>query len=142
MSLLLGIAALEWTRRRLRLSDSRVAVRTLFALNAILIAAIAGFALAGSFAVALLAYWSLSLVRRLGGPILDTWANRQIPSAVRATVLSMQTQGDSLGQFIGGPALGGLARASTVSAAFLATAGLLLPVQALYARALRHEPRG
>ncbi len=139
-SLLLGIAATEWVRRALDPRDARVGVRALFWLNAMLVAAIAAFALAGSFSVALVAFWSLAVLRRVSHPILATWTNQQIPSEVRATVLSMQTQSDSLGQVAGGPALGAAARAAGVRAAFLASATLLLPVQALYARALRREP--
>jgi DHA3 family tetracycline resistance protein-like MFS transporter len=141
-SLVLGIAATEWARRRLSLDGDHGPLRALALLNAALVAAIACFALTGSFVLALASYWALSVFRRMSDPLLATWANRQIPSQVRATVLSMQTQGDSLGQFIGGPALGGLARAGGVPAAFLATAALLLPVQALYARARRRARVG
>jgi DHA3 family tetracycline resistance protein-like MFS transporter len=140
-ALLLGIAATAWLRRRANLASERSALRLLLALNAGLVVAIAGFALAGSFAVAVLAWWGMTVLRRTSAPVLATWANRQIPSGVRATVLSMQTQSDSLGQFIGGPALGGLARAATLRAAFLACAALLLPVQALYSRAARRGER-
>lgn len=139
VSLLLGIGASEWVRRRVDVERPRSALRLLSWGNAALVGAIATFALAESFAVALLCFWTLSVIRRVSSPVLSTWTNQQIPSEVRATVLSMSTQSDSLGQFVGGPALGALGRSLGVRAALLATAGLLLPVQALYRRAHRGE---
>lgn len=141
VSLVLGIGGAEWVRRRLDLDRAGVAVRALMGMNGVLVVAIAVFALAPNFTVALAAMWTLSVLRRVSDPVLATWTNQQIPSQVRATVLSMQTQGDSLGQVVGGPALGGLARAS-LPAAFLATSALLLPVQALYARLSRRQGDG
>jgi len=136
-ALLAGIAVVAGMRRVLDVDDARVAARTLLWLNALLVASIATFALAPSFGLALAGFLALSIVRRLQGPVTNTWINQQIPSEVRATVLSMNTQADSLGQFMGGPALGALARGAGVRAALLATAALLLPAQGLYLAARR-----
>ena len=141
LSLLIGIAATGLLRRHLDVDDARVAIRALIWLNGLVVAAVLVFALAGSFATALCAYLTMRVLRRLCDPIVLTWANQQIPSEVRATVLSMHTQSNSFGQFAGGPALGALAQASGVRAAFLATASMLVPVQALYLRAARLSRR-
>ena len=114
-----------------------MAARAVLWLNGVLVAGIASFALAPGFALALAGFWTLSIARRLEGPVTNTWINQQIPSEVRATVLSMNTQADSLGQFLGGPALGALARGVGLRAALLVTAGLLVPVQGLYLAARR-----
>ena len=136
-SLVGGIAVVAGMRRTLNLDDPGVAARALLWLNAVLVVSIAGFALAPSFSLALAGFCVLSIARRLEGPVASTWINQQIPSEVRATVLSMNTQADSLGQFTGGPALGALARGAGVRAALLATAALLVPAQGLYLAARR-----
>jgi hypothetical protein len=94
---------------------------------------------AGSFGLALAAYLASRVLRQVAAPILDTWMNLQIESSVRATVLSMRAQSDSLGQVVGGPILGVLATAFALRAALLGTALVLVPAQAIYARALRRD---
>ncbi len=138
-ALLLGVGATELIRRRVDIEDPRAAVRVLLLLNGLLVASVLGFALAGSFFLAVAAYWGTRVFRRTTGPLLATWTNQQLESSVRATVLSMRTQADSLGQVVGGPALGALATWASVRWTFVSVALLLLPVQALYRRARRTE---
>ncbi|MEE8558467.1 MAG: MFS transporter [Myxococcota bacterium] len=140
-ALLLGVGATELIRRRVDIEDPRAAVRVLLLLNGLLVASVLGFALAGSFFLAVAAYWGTRVFRRTTGPLLATWTNQQLESSVRATVLSMRTQADSLGQVVGGPALGALATWASVRWTFVSVALLLLPVQALYRRARRTEIR-
>ena len=135
VSLVAGIGAVTALRRGLDIDDPAVAGRALLWLSTALVAAVAGFALAGSFAAAVVCFVALSVLRTASGPILVTWMNQQIPSAVRATVLSIHTQSDSLGQVAGGPALGALGRAAGTRAALLASTALLAPVPPLYLRA-------
>jgi DHA3 family tetracycline resistance protein-like MFS transporter len=138
-ALVAGIGMTEVIRRRVNVDDARVAVRAVLWLNAALVVSVAVFALAGSFSLAMVAFLATRIARQADGPILSVWANQQIPSDVRATVLSMRTQSDSLGQVVGGPVLGAVATAWTVRAALSGTALLLLPAQALYARASRRR---
>jgi hypothetical protein len=57
---------------------------------------------------------------------------------VRATVISMGSQANALGQTAGGPVIGAVGTLAGIRAA-LALAGLILsPALALYGRALRH----
>jgi DHA3 family tetracycline resistance protein-like MFS transporter len=135
----LGIAAMEWLRRSVDVDDSRVAVRILLGLNAALIVSVAVFALTRSFPLALSAYWASRVVRSTSGPLLATWTNQQLEPRVRATVLSMRTQTDSLGQVIGGPILGAVATATSIRVAMMGVALLVVPIQALYSRARRHQ---
>jgi DHA3 family tetracycline resistance protein-like MFS transporter len=141
ISLVAGIAVVGVLRRRVDVERGDVAIRTLLWLNAGVILGVAGFALAPQFSVAIAFFAAVSVLRRASGPVESTWLNHQIPSAVRATVLSAHTQADSLGQFIGGPALGGVGRVLGVRFALLVTAGLLVPVQALYRLAGRAVSR-
>jgi DHA3 family tetracycline resistance protein-like MFS transporter len=134
--MLLGIGAAEVLRRRLDLEQPVQAIRALFGLEAALMAAVIVFALAGSFALAVGAYLSASVARSLVGPVYTAWINRGVDPQARATVLSMSSQADALGQFTVGPAIGALGSAYGLRVA-LTVAGLVLaPAVALYGRAM------
>lgn len=53
----------------------------------------------------------------------------------------MTNLGDSVGQWGGGPALGGIGNVFGIRAALVAGAVALSPALALYARAIRHHGR-
>lgn len=134
-----GIAA-----RRLARSGNHPgsAVRTLTVLNLVRVGSVVGFGLAGSFSLAVVAYWSVGVVSALDDPIYTTWLNQHIEPRVRATVLSMTSQADALGQFTGGPAIGALGDAAGLPFAMVASGLLLLPVFLLYWRGMRHTRSG
>jgi DHA3 family tetracycline resistance protein-like MFS transporter len=137
---LLGIGGLALMRRRLDTTNSVAITRALFALTSVRIIATMIFALTGSFAVAAAAYLAGGACRRVAYPIYATWLNRQIDSRLRATLLSMNGQADSLGQIAGGPAIGVLGNLS-LRAALVASGLLLTPALALFARASRQGAR-
>ena len=66
----------------------------------------------------------------LSFPLAEAVVNRQADSSVRATVISFLGQAESLGQVVGGTALGVIAQLATVPTA-LAIAAVLLGVAAL-----------
>jgi MFS transporter, DHA3 family, tetracycline resistance protein len=114
--------------------------RTLLGLDAALIAGTLTFALAGSFALAVAAFWVIDVAWELSAPVSATWLNANIDdSRVRATVISMANLGDSAGQWGGGPALGALGSAYGIRAALAAGAAVLSPALWLYTPALRRE---
>ena len=95
------------------------------------------FALAGYFWLALAALWLKTMLGSVIDPLYQTWLNQHIPSEVRATVLSMNSQTDAFGQIAGGPGVGAIGAAFTTRAA-IGLAGLLLsPALLLYARVIR-----
>jgi len=62
---------------------------------------------------------------------------------VRATVISMSSQVDAIGQIAGGPAVGLIGSLVSVRAALLTSGVILTPVLALYRFAIRKgEPGG
>ncbi len=75
-TLVLGYLAAEVLGRRIDVSNAAVAARLLFVLDALNVAGVLAFALAGSFAFALATFWLASLVRRLGEPFYLTWLNQ------------------------------------------------------------------
>jgi len=135
---LLSILVAQMLAKQTKLQESAAVGALLVAINAAFILSIAAFALAGSFSAALGCYLAMSLLRRTNGPLRRAWVNRAIPSSqVRATVLSMAGQLDSLGQMIGGPIIGWIALSSGVPTAILGAAVILLPIPLLYAFATR-----
>jgi MFS family permease len=138
--LLLAIFVAAPLRRRFERLSRVGMTRMLFAFDALTILGTLAFAFAGSFAVAVLAYWTTRVLRSLVGPIYATWLNTSIEdSSVRATVISMTNLGDSAGEWGGGPALGAIGNVFGIRAALAAGAAALVPALFLYGRALRHQ---
>jgi DHA3 family tetracycline resistance protein-like MFS transporter len=139
--LLAFVVALPLVKRFERLGTDGMA-RTLLGLDAALIVATLVFAFAGSFALAVAAFWAIDVARSLSYPLYDTWLNASIDdSRVRATVISITNLGDSAGQWGGGPALGALGTAYSTRVALAAGAAVLAPALVLYGRAIQEAPR-
>lgn len=137
--LALGIVVTSLLVPRFEHADNSLLARSLLVLIVALSTAVVVFGLAGAFALALVAYMVVRLVRRIIDPLFVTWLNRNIDdSSVRATVISMTNQSDAVGEFAGGPMIGAVGALASLRAALLASGFLLAPAIALYARALRH----
>ncbi|HEU5368842.1 MAG TPA: MFS transporter [Ktedonobacterales bacterium] len=136
-SMLLCIGAIEVVRRRVDMNRHRQVAWALFAFTALLSASVMLFALAGSFFLALAAYWIASVFRRIRVPVFNTWLTQNIDPSVRATVLSIDGQTDALGQIAGGPALGAVATYGSLRAALALAGAILLPALLLFVRAGR-----
>lgn len=138
VSMLLGLVANEVIIRRWEAHGVQRLGPLLLALTAGLLVAVVGFGLAPTFGVAVAAFLAASVFRTLQGPIAQTWLNRDLPSQVRATVLSLVGQADAVGQLAGGPVVGWVGLRSLRAA--LVFSGLILsPALALYARGLHLE---
>jgi DHA3 family tetracycline resistance protein-like MFS transporter len=138
VSLAASIAAVEVAQRRIDTNSHLGAARTLLVLQVVLIGMVVTFALAVSFEIAALSYLVTRIVRRVAIPIASAWINLGLTSDVRATVHSMNSQADALGQIAGGPLLGWLALAAgSTRPAMLAVAVILLPSLYLYVRTIR-----
>jgi MFS transporter, DHA3 family, tetracycline resistance protein len=140
-TLLAILVAQPLSRRLSRLSPSGMA-RTLLVSDSLRIVALLAFALATSFAVALVTFWAARVVRSLAAPVYSTWLNANVEdSRVRATVLSMTNVFGSAGEWGGGPALGVVGNVFGIRAAIAGSAIVLTPALALYGRAIRHHGR-
>ncbi len=132
IGMLLGIGITEVVRRRIDTSKHGPVARAVLILIAGMVAGLLAFALTGSFAVALVAFWGFSALRRTLGPLYTAWVNQHAESSVRATIISMSSQIDALGQILGGPLVGaiglalGIPVSLTICAVVLATALPLL----------------
>lgn len=139
--LVVSLGAVTAVRRAVDPGDLARLPRVLGALHVALAAGMAAFAWSGRFGVALLAYLAISVLRQVIAPLYAGWVNRRLDPRSRATVLSLVSQGDALGQVLGGPALGALGRGAGVRAALVGATCLLAPVVALLAGAARRgEP--
>jgi DHA3 family tetracycline resistance protein-like MFS transporter len=131
------VGATEAALRRVNTQSTAAISRTMLAMHACLIAGLVGFALAGQLAWVVLAYWLISIARNLIEPLYTAWVNQDIEPRVRATVLSMSSQVDALGQIAGGPIVGLIGSAISVQAAILTSASTLLLALPFFRRATR-----
>jgi len=134
-----AFAAAELARRRLDTRNVARITQALFGLSALLSGALIGFALAGNFLLAAGLMVVTGVTRNLIGPLYGTWINQRLDSGVRATVLSMSSQVDAIGQIAGGPAMGAIGTMFSIRAALLTSGLILSPVLWLFARVLRRE---
>lgn len=139
VGMLLSVGAAEWASRSVATHDHRQVTRALAGLSAVLIVALVGFALSPFLLPAVIFVWIISMARNTIAPIYDAWVNQRLESGVRATVLSMSSQMDAIGQIAGGPGVGLVGSLVSVRAALLASAAILAPALALFRRALRQE---
>jgi DHA3 family tetracycline resistance protein-like MFS transporter len=141
-SILLAIAVARPVSKRLSAAAPARMARALLLFDALRLAGLLAFALAGSFALALTAFWGARLARSLARPVHSTWLNANVEdSRIRATVLSMTNVFESAGEWGGGPVLGGVGNTFGVRAAIGGAALALLPALGLYGRAIRHHGR-
>jgi DHA3 family tetracycline resistance protein-like MFS transporter len=136
--LLFSIGGMEVMRRRLNMSDGARLTRVVFWLTAVMVVGIIAYGVAPSLAAALALWFIFSIARDLIGPALATWTNQHIDSSVRATVLSMQSQVDAIGQAVGGPPIGMVGQLS-LRAAFVVSGLILSPALILLQRIRRDE---
>jgi MFS transporter, DHA3 family, tetracycline resistance protein len=141
VALLLGIAGLVIIKRRTHLNGHAHVARILRVIDLVLIAGVVLFGLAGAFWLALAMMWLVFGVRSVREPIFDAWVNQGLDPSTRATINSMGSQSDAVGQAAGGPVLGLIGNAS-VPAALIVSGLLRLPVLLLYARAIKRGTVG
>ncbi len=138
---LLTILAVRQVQKRADTSQTPSLVRALTALSAALIVSLLVFALAGNFWLAAASVIAIGVVRSLIWPLYTAWVNHRLDSSVRATVLSMSGQVDSIGQISSGPLLGIIARRYGIRTGLLGSVLLLLPVLPLLLRQLKNGER-
>jgi MFS family permease len=139
VGLVAGIVITSFLVPRYEYADNSKLAKSLLALTVVLSASVVVFGLATSFAVAAVAYLVARLVRRLKDPLYVTWLNKNVEdSSVRATVNSIASQADAIGEVAGGPVIGAIGTVASLRAALVSAGLLLVPAIGLFARALRH----
>ncbi len=131
---ILGLVGIEVVRRKVDVSSQVAIVRTLMFLTSATAICMVIFGLAGDFWLAAMVYCLSITLRITSDPIFRTWINQNIESSVRATILSMDSQVNSLGQMIGGSAIGVIGSAFSLPIALVTTGLARVPVAMLFAR--------
>lgn len=121
----LAILAMRAVEKRVDTGSPLAIGRAMLVGTGLISASLIGFALSPLFGVTLGMFLSIFVLRRVAAPLYTAWVNQKLDSGTRATVLSMSSQVDAVGQIAGGPGVGYIAQAVSVSAALL-TSGLLL----------------
>ncbi|MCR8641029.1 MFS transporter [Paenibacillus sp. N1-5-1-14] len=136
---LLSLVVIAITEKRINMNHEKVAIRGMIVLMGFKIAAILLLAYAESFAVALVAVLLIGIIQTMYEPFYNTWINLNIHSKSRATVLSMLSQADALGQTGGGPVVGWVGKRYGLRASLVTAAALLLPLLAVFSRASKRD---
>ncbi len=136
----LSLIATEIVLRRVDTKSHVRVTRMLLLINVVLALSVIGFGVAGGFALGLATYWVAYAMRKVNNPLYNAWTNQSLEPKVRATVFSMSSQLDALGQIIGGPLIGLIGSAVSIGAAMLASGATLIPSLLLYLRtSIKHD---
>ncbi len=121
----LSIVASRVIEKRIDTGSPLAIGRAMLGITLGLSACLIGFAVSPWLALTLALYVSISMFRNVAGRLYGVWVNQKLDSKTRATVLSMSSQVDAIGQISGGPSVAAIAALSSVVAA-ISTSGLLL----------------
>lgn len=137
---LLGLAALatKIAEKNLHHPKMNALARGLLLLSLVLLGGLIGFALAGKLLIALTCALVIGVTREVIYPFYTTWVNHRLPANVRATVLSFSSQMDAVGQTLGGPIVGAVAKQVSITAGLLTSSAMLAPVLPILFKQ-RHE---
>lgn len=129
--LLLGVGVTELAGRTGAVTTRSGPTRALVVLNLLLFIALLAFAFTSSLVGLVIAYWVVTALRRASDPVFLAWINRGLDPSSRATVLSMHSQADALGQVTVGPGFGALATIRSIRFGLGVGAVVLLPALGL-----------
>jgi len=137
---LLTIFTMRSIEQRLDTGRPRAIGRLMFFVTGLISFSLIGFALSPVFGLTLFFILLIDILRQVANPLYTAWVNQKLDSGTRATVLSMSSQVDAIGQIAGGPGVGLVAKLVSVVAA-ISTSGLLLtPALFLIGRANARSP--
>jgi DHA3 family tetracycline resistance protein-like MFS transporter len=134
---ILAIIAIRFAEKRTDTNNHKSTVTTLLIVNGALALIVIVFGLSRSFVMAVIAYWLISMFREVRNPIYDAWMNQNVESKVRATVFSMCSQANAVGQIGGGPLLGLIATVVSLRLSLVLAGVLLIPSLFLYINSIR-----
>jgi DHA3 family tetracycline resistance protein-like MFS transporter len=132
---LLTILVLHFVEKRVDSGSPLAIGRTMLFVTGGISAAMIGFALSPFFALTLVLYLVIDVLRDVRDPLNTAWVNQKLDPQTRATVHSMTGQVDAIGQMGGGPLAALVAGISSVASAIVTSGLLLLPAFPLIARA-------
>ncbi len=134
------LAGAEVVRRKIRLDKSAASARTLLAIYSVALVALFVFAFTGHFGLAMAVWVIVGGLQDIGEPITEAWLNQNIPSQVRATVISMSSQTGMLGTLGSSTGLGAYGDRFGVRNALALSGVILFPLILIYGRNARVSP--
>ncbi|HNT54193.1 MAG TPA: MFS transporter [Anaerolineaceae bacterium] len=124
----------EIVRRKIKLSHREVAARTLLSFSALTTVAVVMFALTPHFGLAMATWVIVGGLQNISTPITEAWMNQNIPSKIRATLISMSSQAGMVGTLGISTGLGAIGDRFGVRRALGLSSLILLPMMVIYAR--------
>ncbi len=125
---LFSLVGTEIVRRNIHLNKPNASARTLFVIYSLLTAALLVFVVTDHFGLAMAAWVLVSGFQDIGRPIMQTWLNLNIPSTVRATIISMYSQTGVVGTLGSSTGLGAFGDRFGVRNALGLSGMILLPM--------------
>ncbi|MCE1253441.1 MAG: MFS transporter [Anaerolineae bacterium] len=135
-AMLCPIVLMEVINRRAGVADQRHLLYWQAGLATALVTALAFFSLNNLFWVAFILYVIIMSLREALNPLYNAWVNQKLDAQSRATVLSMSSQVDAIGQVAGGPLTGWVARSTSVRLGLVTSLALLSPVLGIFGKLL------
>ena len=135
----LAIISVRFAEKRTDASNHKSTVTTLLLTNGLLTIAVIVFAISKNFMMAAIGFWLISMFREVRNPFYDAWTNQNVNSKVRATVFSMCSQANALGQIAGGPILGLVATAISLRYSMVLAGLILIPILFLYSYSIKNH---
>ena len=129
-----GLVVTTLVRRYVKLHETR---QLTLVMGASLVGAalfVLALAIANTLLLSLLCYWAAQGCRSAYGPLMTAWLNRLLPETGKATLFSMYGQADAIGQTVGGPIVGVVAKQASIAIGMAMSASLLLPSSFLFRR--------
>lgn len=136
---IVAVIAVRFAEKRTDTNNHKSTVSTLLTTNVLLVVATIAFGLSGNFVMAVVGYWLVSMFREVRGPMYDAWTNQNVDTKVRATVFSMCSQANAVGQIVGGPLLGFIATAVSLRLSLVLAGMFLIPTLFLYTNSIKNH---
>lgn len=136
---ILAILSIRFAEKRTDTNNHQSTAKTLLFTSSLLAISVVLFGLSGSFVMAVIAYWFVSMFREVRNPIYDAWMNQNVDSKVRATLFSMCGQANSVGQILGGPILGLVATFVSLKISIVFAGLVLVPTLFMYSHSLKNH---
>ncbi len=128
INMLLTAVVLGFAQKRLDVLRTPALVRSLTIISSTLIFSLLIFGQGRMLWFVIIFFWIIGILRAVMYPMYKAWINKRIDSSVRATIFSLSSLMDAIGQISGGPAIGGIARRFSIRSGLLGSTLLLTPV--------------
>ena len=121
----LTIIAMRSMEKRIDTSQPQAIGRAMLIVTGLISISLIGYAISPLLLLTMGIFLLIMVLRRVAIPLYTSWVNQKLDSGTRATVLSISSQVDAIGQIAGGPGVGLIAKLVSVVAA-ISTSGLFL----------------